>query len=414
MKILHVSTQDIEGGAARGAYWLHKGLVHSGVQSNMLVACKKTDEYTVLGPNGKLKKNIYRLLPEVDNLPLNFYKKRQKYIFSPSWVPSFIHHRIKKINPDILNLHWICGGFVTPECLKKINKPLVWTIRDMWGFTGGCHYAFDCDRYVQTCGNCPQLNSGKENDISRKLWIRKNKVYKNLPITIVAISNWLADCARKSRLFRHFKIEVIHNSLDEKIFKPIRKNIAREILNIGLSKNIILFVSLDPTGDERKGFQHLSVAIQELIRGGLGKNTELIILGSSQPEKKQDLGMKTFYIGRLHDDVSIALVYSAADVTVVPSIQEAFGKTALESMACGVPVVSFDATGLKDIIEHKMDGYRAQPFNSADLARGISWVLGNKQRYQNLSQRAREKIEENFSLDDCVENYLKIYKKLLY
>lgn len=413
MKILHVNTSDIEGGAARGTYQLHRAIINSGVKSRLLVAWKKSDDFTVLDPKGKIRKGFFRLLPEIDSLPLLFYKRRYKYIFSPSWVPSMIHNKIRRIEPDILHLHWICGGFMRPEYFAKINKPLVWTIRDMWGFTGGCHYAFDCNRYMESCGNCPQLKSGSGNDLSHKLWLRKNKAWKDLNITIVAISHWLADCAKKSSLFNNYRIEVIHNALDENTFKPIDKIVAKKILNIAPSKKVILFGAWNATRNKVKGFQHLLPAIQDLAKKGFGKNFELFVFGSCEPQKAPNFGMKTTYLGRLHDNITLALVYSAADVTVVPSIQEAFGKTAIESLACGTPVVSFDTSGLKDIVEHKMNGYRAKPFSSQDLAKGIAWILSDKPQWQKMSIRARKKVEEEFTLDVCAQKYMEIYRNLL-
>lgn len=413
MKILHLNTSDIEGGAARGTYQLHRAIINSGVKSELLVAWKQSDDFTVIDPKGKIRKGFFRLLPEIDSLPLLFYKSRYKHIFSPSWAPSLIYNKIRRLEPDILHLHWICGGFVRPEYLAKINKPVVWTIRDMWGFTGGCHSAFDCNRYMQSCGNCPQLKSGSENDLSRKLWMRKNKAWKDLNITIVAISHWLADCAKKSSLFKNYRIEVIHNALDENTFKPIDKIVAKKILNIATAKKVILFGAWNATRDINKGFQYLLPAIQDFAKKGFGQTSELIIFGSNEPAKAPNFGMKTTYLGRLHDDITLALVYSAADVTVAPSIQEAFGKTAIESLACGTPVVSFDTTGLKDIVEHKMNGYRAKAFSFQDLAKGIAWILRDKQRYRRMSISARKKVEEKFTLDVCVQKYMEIYRNLL-
>ena len=310
-------------------------------------------------------------------------------------------------------MHWICKGLLRPESLAKFNKPIVWTLRDMWAFTGGCHYTGNCTKYQENCGSCPQLGSNTNNDLSRQIWYRKKKAWQELDLTIVTISHWLAECAKQSSLFSNKRVEVIHNAVDESKFKPIPKNIARDILNLPQDKKIILFGAINATKDPRKGFQYLIPALKKLSNNGWQEATELLIFGAYRPKEPLNLGMKSHYMGRLYDDPTIALTYASADVTVIPSIQEAFGKTALESLSCGTPVVSFDSTGLKDIVEHQENGYRAKCFSSDDLACGIAWVLENKQRWQTLSQKAREKVEREFTLKTQATKYSNLYREIL-
>lgn len=415
MKVLHLNASDIEGGAHRGVYWLHQALQKAGVQSYMLVASKKSDNYTVTGPQAKLEKGINLLRPTLDALPLKLYPKRDIYVFSPAWLPTprNVQKQINRINPDVINLHWICGGFIRPESFVKFKKPIVWTLRDMWGFTGGCHYSKGCNRYINSCGFCPHLNSNKENDLSRRLWSRKFYAWKDVYIRVVAISHWLAECAGESGLFKNRRIEVIHNALDENRFKPMPKNLVREILGLPQDKKIILFGALRATTDKRKGFQYLKPALEKLVSVGWRNNTELVVFGASKPKNAPDFGMKTTYMGRLYDDITLALIYAAADVTIVPSTEEAFGKTAIESLSCGTPVVSFDSTGLKDIVEHKQNGYRAECFKPDGLANGIHWILQDQNRWQNLSCRARQKVEEEFTFDIQARRYIKLYEDVL-
>ncbi|MBE9170089.1 glycosyltransferase family 4 protein [Pleurocapsales cyanobacterium LEGE 06147] len=413
MKILHLNRADINEGAARGVYWLNRALLAAGVESTMLVQKKLSHDFSVLGPETIFQKAINTLYSELDGIPLFFYKNRKSSLFSPAWITSPIQGRIKQINPDIINLHWICKGLLKPESLAKLNKPIVWTLRDMWGFTGGCHYSENCLKYREECGACPQLGSKRKNDLSKQLWLRKQKAWQELNLIIVTLSNWLADCAKQSSLFQNKRIEVIHNGIDELKFKPIPKSVARDILNLPQNKKIILFGAIDATKDERKGFQYLVSAVQKLSHCGLKENTELLIFGSSKPKESPNLGIKANYMGRLYDDPAIAITYVSADVTVIPSLQEAFGKTALESLACGTPVVSFDSTGLKDIVEHEKNGYRAKLYSSDDLARGIAWVLQNEHRWQILSQRARAKVVNEFTIKAQAAKYLDIYQEIL-
>jgi glycosyltransferase involved in cell wall biosynthesis len=413
VKILHLSTSDIDGGAARGAYQIHQALRQIDVNSIMLVANKLSADSTVIGPRDRgIDKILGGLRPAMERFAVRKYSGRGQTLFSAAVFPGLIQQRTQEFNPDIINLHWINNGFLRPEDFKGFHKPLVWTLRDMWGFTGGCHYAGDCLGYYKSCGSCSLLSSQLEDDLSRRVWKRKQKAWQNLDLTLVAISNWLGECARKSQLFQENRIVIIPSTIDTKTFKPYVKNIARELLGLPQNKQLILFGAVDALHDQRKGFRYLTEALQILSKTSIVKNTELVVFGASQPKHSLDLGMTTTYMGRLFDDLMLALVYAAVDVMVVPSIQEAFGKTAVESLACGTPVVCFDTTGLKDIVDHQENGYRAKCFDSIDLANGISWVLENTERWHVLSRQARAKVEQKFDPKMQAEAYLDLYQEL--
>lgn len=410
MKALLISTSDIEGGAARAAYRLHQSLKKAGVNSQMLVRSKSSVDRAAIAH----KTTLAKLGPNLDSLPLKLYPNRDRAIFSPQWFPDTIASKVAQLNPDVICPQWVCNGYLQIETLAKFRKPIVWTLHDMWAFTGGCHYNQECDRYMKSCGACPQLNSHKQRDLSRWVWQRKQRAWKNLNLTLVTPSTWLAQCAKESSLFQDMRVEVIPYGLDIEKYKPTDRRIARTLLNLPQDKQIILFGAAGvATDDPRKGFYLLQSALQKLDRSQWQDQAELVVFGATQPEKPVDLGFKAHYLGRLYDDLSLALVYAAADVMIVPSIQEAYGQTASESLGCGTPVVAFNATGLKDIVEHQRNGYLAQPFAPEDLARGIAYVLEDKQRHQKLCDRAREKAEQEFTLDIQAQRYLSLFTEIL-
>lgn len=413
MKVLHLSTSDANGGAARGTYWLHTALRRAGVDSQMLVAEKYTSDDTVIGPTGITggQKILNGVRQTVEYWPLRCYPNKSSGLFSPAIYPNPIIKQIQQIDPDIINLHWVGLGLLRPEALKAFTKPIVWTLRDMWSFTGGCCYTDGCNRYQQQCGCCPMLGSNQDNDLSRKVWQRKQLAWQDLSLTLVPISQWLADCAKRSSLLHQYPANVIPNAVDTDIFRPIDKHIARDILQLPQNDKLILFGALSATTDKRKGFNHLVAALKQLKEDDLPLRA--VIFGEDKAPAAMGLDMPHTVLGRLNDDVTLALAYAAADVMVVPSVQEAFGKTAIEAMACGTPVVSFDATGLRDIVEHLKNGYRAKCFSAEDLARGIRWVIENQARWHQLSQQSRHQVETKFSFEVQSQTYIQLYQRLL-
>ncbi|MEL4306292.1 glycosyltransferase family 4 protein [Methanococcoides sp. LMO-2] len=415
MKPLLINTSDLQGGAARAAYRLHQGLQEIGVESRMLVQKKTSTDNSVIGPKTNIKgprSSSWNLMAVarylVDRLPLAYYDYHnfQQMDWSPQWLPHNIHKKINRIHPDVVHFHWICQGFVPVQEVAKIKQPLVWTLHDMWAFTGGCHYNGTCDGYKNKCGTCPQLSSGKGNDLSNWVWKRKKKYWADLDFTVVTPSRWLANCASSSSLFEDKKIEVIPNGLDLQKYKPVSKDEARRALKLPLDKNLILFGALNSTGDKRKGFQYLRSAVGMLSDEF---DFEAIVFGNSDDGDQLDIPIN--YMGRLPDNM-LNSIYSAADVFVAPSVQDNLPNTIMESLACGTPSVAFDIGGMSDMIVHKENGYLAKPFDVDDLAKGIEWVVEQDQRKEYLSEASRKYVEKNFELKSIAKKYADLYSEL--
>lgn len=411
MKILIVNTSDIQGGAARAAYRLHNALLTEDINSQLLVQSKSSDDYKVVGSISKVEKVMAKLRPTLDSIPTKFYKNKTKTLFSPSLFPfSNIVDKINKINPDIVHFHWICGGIIKIEDIARIKAPIVWSLHDMWAFTGGCHYDEECEGYKESCGNCKVLGSEKENDLSRKVFKRKQKTFESKKeITIVGLSNWLNECSKSSTLLKDKKHINLPNPIDTNTFKAFEKEKARELWSLPKNKKLVLFGAMGATSDPRKGFKELSDAMEKL-----DKNTdiEFVVFGSSKPQNAPNFGFKTHYLGSLADDVSLVTLYSAVDVMIVPSLQENLSNAIMESLACSTPVIGFDIGGNNDMIEHKKNGYLAKPFQSEDLAYGIEWVL-NSPNYDELCVNARKKVMREFDSEIVAKQYIKLYEEIL-
>lgn len=407
MNVLHIVAGDLNGGAARGAYWLHLALLKKNVNSYILTNSKNnlnSNKIHALSKNfiSRLKFSFLTRVVEVLKLP---YYKRDKKIFSTGFdgIDITKHHLYK--NADIINFHWI-NGLVNVNSMKSISKPIVWTIRDMWPMTGGCHYTFiACKKFEIKCGCCPYLNSEENQDLSYKILQNKIKNYPIKNLSIVGISKWISSQAKKSTVFKKSPIYTIGNCIDDRIFFPLNKLHAKKLLKLPLDKKIIL-VGSQNLKDFYKGFNLFLNSLKKIKT----KNFHILIFG-----KLKDTDIKNYShtkLGFIDSNEKMRKIYSAADVYVSPSTLEAFGKTVAEAMACGTPAVIFDKIGSVDIVSHKIDGYIASNSNPDELANGVDWILNNKS-YKKIIRKSTKKIKDKFSFDKIAEKYKILYEKIL-
>lgn len=416
LKVVHLSTDDVRSGAAREAHRLHRGLRDRGIDSWMLVDKKFSSEPNIVGPGSPGAKALAQGARHIDGLPLHLYRRRRNSEFNLQWLPRRVGRALRDLQPDLVHLHWICDGFVPVRALKGLGKPLIWTFDDMWPFTGGCHYAGSCEAYSQSCGACPQLGSRHKWDLSHWRWRSKRRAWHGLPITLVALSDWMADCARRSSLFADVEVHNIPPGLDTAVFRPFPQALARERLGLNPDAPVILFGAVNAANDPRKGFAELTAALEIVAQGSGDPRPTLLVFGAAAPPPGLRLALPARFLGHLYDDLTLALVYSAADVMVVPSREEAFGQTAVEAMACGTPVVAFGTTGLLDIVAHRETGYLAQPFEVDDLARGIAFVLEARSpdgSADSLSKAARDRAARLFAIEDVAGRMAALYESII-
>ena len=411
MKVLHLNAADIEGGAAKAATRLLQGLTDLGVEARLLVQRKYGDSTLVDGPSSWLAKAMGRARPTLEQLLLGTTPAKVDGPFSGAFLPERLARQTAETSPDIVHLHWV-ARMMRLESLASFAAPVVWTLHDSWAFTGGCYLPGDCSRYRQACGACPVLRSDRESDLSRRVWQRKERAWRGLNLTLIAPSRWMAACAHSSSLFAKARIEVIANGIDVRIYRPLDKDAARARFALPLDKKLILFGAKSATADRNKGFHLYQAALRELAAAGMGDAIELVFFGTAKADKFSDLGFKAHYLGWQDDDHDLAQLYSAADVFVLPSLQESLGYTVMESMACATPAVAFNQGGVPDLIDHRRNGYLAKPYEPADLAHGLSWLLEDDHRRQALSVNARLKIEDLFALEKVAKRHLELYQEL--
>ncbi|WP_462380533.1 glycosyltransferase family 4 protein [Pseudomonas sp. Marseille-QA0892] len=410
MNVLHIVAGDLNGGAARGAYWLHRGLRDIGVNSHLLTNSHDThgDDSVSSVCVGRRGRVIGMVRAQLDVLPAELYRHKAPGYFSTGLVGIDFLQSAAYRAADIIHLHWINGGLVNLRHLARIDKPVIWTLRDMWPMTGGCHYTMGCERFTSACGECKHLASRSKVDLSHLLWRRKRK-YLPKALKLVGISDWLSGEARRSGLFKHHDVRTISNAVDLSAFFPLDKRVARNLLGLDTDKTIVLCGSTNAR-DPYKGFGHYLDALNELDPA----RYHLCFFGKLEARIAETLALRfdCTSFGFLHDEVSLRLVYSAADMFVAPSVMEAFGKTLVEAMACGTPVVCFGATGPKDIVTHRHDGFAADPFDPVSLAEGIDWIARHED-YRTLRQRAIEKVRERFDTRVIARQYQQLYQEVM-
>lgn len=423
MKITIISTFDTFGGASISGLRLHQAFLKNGVESSMLVQEKKRDLTTIeTVSNNWFRAKMSFLRFALDRLQFWFYEKSKevRFVFSTALIGIDIsEHKVIK-EAEILHLFWINFGFLSLDSIKKLgetNKPIIWNLQDMWAFTGGCHYSGDCLLYEKSCGSCVQfLKNPNKNDLSRDTWERKLEKFRNLNLTIVSSSEWLAQKARQSSLFKDLKVITIPTPIDVEIFRPTPKDVAATFFQLSPNKKYILFAAVK-ISDKRKGFLYFKEALSMFdvrcsMLGIQKSNIEILIFGQVEVSDFEQLPFKVNILGRLSDLETIAKAYSAASVFVIPSLEDNLPNTVIESMACGTPTVGFNTGGIPEMIDHEITGYVAHYKSSEDLANGIYWTLFESD-YQTLVDNSRKKVWDNYSEKVIAEKYKKVYQSLL-
>jgi len=426
LNVVHLCSQDY-GGAGKAAYRTHKGLQAMGIHSTLLVLNKRSGDSSVkvLPPRyGHQVANCLDL-PAYQS-PLWFqqagnwhnlykiYPQRPPGLELFTDVESDVRFDLIQeiVDADIINFHWVAGALDYASAVLALrHKPIVWTLHDMNPFTGGCHYAGDCLKYTSSCGACPQLGSDVVEDHSRKIWAQKRYAAENLNIHVVTPSRWLGRCARQSAIFSHRPVQIIPNGFPLDTFKPYSKSQVRKASNLPESAKIILF-GADTVTNRRKGFAYLLGALNRFQLKD-GHDIILVTFGTLPEGIKIPSKYQLYHSGQITDENQLAMIYSAADIFIIPSVEDNLPNTVAEALACGTPVVGFDIGGVPDMVEHRQNGYLARPQDVADLISGINWVLSAYEEGVDFARRCRRVAEEKFALNTQALAYQELYERLL-
>lgn len=409
MKVCLLNTYERVGGAARACRRLYEGLLHSGVDANLLVRGREVPGGSVT-VNGSNRGGWLRAM--LDELLLYRYLSREKDNFSAAVTPAGAIKRAIQFNPDVLHLHWVPKGFVRVEDLQRITVPLVWTLHDSWPFTGGCHLPGECTRYQERCGACPVLGSDMENDLSRKVWARKNNSYPSNRMTMVSPSRWMAGKVRSSSLLGDCRIEVIPNALNTAVYTTGDKHEARKTLGLPADRSIILFGAKSALTDPNKGADFFWQAMQGL-NGNLRRQFVIVVFGEDSDRFSVPPGLEVINLGVVSDESKIVNLYRASDVLVVTSRQENYPNMIAEAMSCGLPCVAFGVGGIPEQISHHKNGCLIEPFDIAAMSSELTWLLSSDDQCKGLALQAREDAVKCYSIENVVPQHIALYEKIV-
>jgi glycosyltransferase involved in cell wall biosynthesis len=423
MKVTLINTSDAGGGAPAACLRLLKALRSQKMDAKLLVQYKKTDENGVTGiVKNAWDKFVARFNFLYERLPFMFFHEKDKsvrFAFSTANAGISIKNNALVKEADILHIHWTNSGFLSIENLTELintGKPIVWTLHDMWTFTGGCHYSGICNHFINKCGNCYFLNDTDDsNDISYEDWLRKAAMYLgNKNITFVACSSWLAGVARQSSLIKDFNITSIPNPIDTDVFAPQDKISMRENWGVNPFAKVILFGAAN-INDRRKGLNYLVEALGHFdVECPDSTLIEVVIFGKNKHFDVSQIPFKVRQLNMITSPDELAEVYSLADVFVLPSVEDNLPNTVMESLSCGTPVVAFNTGGMPEMIDHEQNGYLAEYKSATDLAKGIYEMLYiEKKKEEELATNARNKVLAEFNNKKVADQYIEIYRSVV-
>jgi glycosyltransferase involved in cell wall biosynthesis len=419
MKLVQLNKNDLAGGAARAAYRLHKGLQRAGHDSVMVVETRAGDDPSVISfqkpmdTPSLLRRGLRHVWIDRD--------LRRHRSTRPAGYELFSHDRspygatlLDQIPAcDVINLHWIPGLVDNQTFFSRVPQrtPVVWTLHDLNPLTGGCHYGLGCERYLEHCGSCPQLGSSEPGDLSSEIWARKQRLFSTVPasrLRIVAPSQWLAHEAKDSPILGRFPVQVIPYGLDLAEFAPRDRGKVRDLLGIPRTAKVLLFVA-EEISNQRKGFTLLLEALASC--NGSVPNLLLVSLGQKRPDV--EVRLPWVHVGFINNDRFLSMVYSAADLFVITSLQDNLPNTVLESMACGIPVVGTKVGGIPDMVRNGVNGVTVNVNDVGALTGAISGLLNCAPRRQEMGENARRIAEDEYGQELQAQRYVELYAELV-
>jgi glycosyltransferase involved in cell wall biosynthesis len=413
LRVVHVCAYD-RGGAANAALRLHRDLLATGVDSQMVVATKTVSDSTVHEVPGVLHRLIWPHVHRIDYHLGHFWCGERRRFSGLSAIPGFAASFIESLQPDIVHLHWVAHSFLSIGQIGRIPHPVVWTLHDLWPLTPGYGYRIEAgDALPGIDPFLPLLPMAPYQRLAQHIWNRKLRDWRAMNSVVVGPSRWISEEAKRSAVFKGREIHTIPYSVPLDVFHPSDRIAAREILRLPKHGPLILF-GADRTSP-RKGPDLFEQALERIppAQGHADDQRPTIVLfGRESRQWLRDCRFAVIRFDAITDMSRVAKLYAACDVFVCPSREDNLPNTVIESLACGTPVVGFRIGGLPDMVQHEVNGMLAAPFDTDELARGIVAAIASERAEGTLGRNARSFAEERYGPEKTSLEYLKLYRTL--
>lgn len=422
LRIDHVATYELLGGAARASNQINSCLTRHGkiheISSSLLVLNRESLDASVTTLTPRLRHKItLPIQSSINSRRLHRFKTSNSTYHSTGLEYTGASRSLNERNSDIVNLHWI-NGILSIKDISEIDKPIVWSLHDQWAFCGAEHYAGDngssSPRYAAgyTKQNCP--SDEQEYDLNRKVWHSKKKLWSKKSFNLVCASSWMKDCVRRSELMGSYPIHTIPYPIDTDVMVDRDQATCKKLLSIPHDRKCILIVTTS-IRDDRKGGMLLISALNRIWQQSFHNNSmlpALVLLGDKSNLSNLDIQFPYYQFGGVRDDISLSIFYSAADLLALPSTQDNMPLVGMEAHACGTPVVGFKIGGIPDIVSDFKTGRLAKPFDTHDYANCIQWCLEDAQRLKELGANSRMKCTNHWSPRVVAAQYSDLYHEI--
>ncbi len=416
MKVLIINTSEKRGGAAIAAARLRDALISRGVETKMLVCKKESDNPTIVELRPAWKTQLNFLIERFLIWANNGFTRKHLFDIDTASHGTDITSLPEFKEADIIHFHWINQGMLSLKGIRKIilsGKPIVWTLHDMWPFTGICHHARNCRNFTTHCRECDLLTQPHAHDLSEKVMMKKEKLFKNSNIYFIGCSKWMANEARQSQVIRGLRITDIPNPLNTNIFKPTDKTAARKANGLPQDKKLVLFSAFKTT-TPAKGINYFidTCRLYHQLHPEMQNKMAIVAVGKEADTIINEFPYHVYDMGYIGDEKTMVSIYNACDVFFMPSLQENLPNTIAEAMACGVPCIASAIGGIPQMINHLENGYLAHPKDFDDMANGLDWYF-NQCNQTTVQEAARAFAVSHYDERNITAKYVEIYNTII-
>ncbi|MBQ9334765.1 MAG: glycosyltransferase [Lachnospiraceae bacterium] len=414
MRVVHINLTVSESSSA---VHLHKALTAKGIESKVIAVRLDNlsgEDYMEIPSPGVL----FKVIRYLEGKYIRRNLKYTEYPFNTSYFGYDLTELDAVKEADIIHLHWICGVLNMPGIarLVELGKPVVWTCRDIWAVTGGCHHVYgSCEGYKHDCGGCPYLHEGCR--MATKVLNYKRKWLSPQPVTYIAPSRWLKGVVSEDTILSDQRVVHIPNARDFTYFRPYSIAEIEAELDTSVSEfadRINILIGAMDTKSPFKGFAYLEKLMEKVLDDAPDLADRIVVhmVGRSEDVGRVLDRYQVKQWGFIERPAKMAAIYSLCDMFITPSVSDNLPSMVMESLGCETPVLAFDTGGTSDMLQHQVGGYVARYKDTDDFYEGLMWILDHNEA-NALGKAGRKHMLGEFSYDAVADKHIELYKELL-